>query len=83
MNTTPDDKRNETIDIFMQLDEENKIAVLAFAKMIVFAQDLPAEQTPSIDEWENTPPVVQRLLVIAIDLLRKTHIDNYLYNKTN
>ena len=83
MTPTPDKKRDDALEVFLQLDEENKIAVLEFAKMMVFAQDLPPEQTPSIDEWEDTPPVVKRLLVIAIDLLQKTHIDNCLYNKTN
>jgi hypothetical protein len=61
--------KDQTLDLFAQLNDADALEVLEFAKMRLFAQlmQLQAEDIPSIDEWENTPLVVRRLLVIAVD----------------
>jgi hypothetical protein len=64
--------KDQALDLFAQLNDADALEVLEFAKMRLFTQamELQAEDIPSIDEWENTPLVVRRLLVLAVDQVK-------------
>jgi hypothetical protein len=70
MSTEEVNPKEDVMDVVYQLSAEQLDDVLGFAKMLHVSRalDLEAEDTPSADEWESTPPAVRQLLTLLIDL---------------